>query len=180
MIGPEEVEDPRSGQRWIFHRIDGDSLEADLYVSAGGFVRTHLHPAQEETFTGVAGTFVLVVDGAQRTIRPGESVVVPAGTPHGFTAAAEAAQLRVSVRPPLRLADYFRAFLGLSRDGRLAMPVSGRPRPLLQAAALLHRFRAEIAAPELPVWLQRPLWRLLALAARLRGYRASFPEYGAP
>ena len=180
MIGPEEIEDPQSGQRWVFRRTDGDVLEADLYVSPGAFVREHVHPAQEETFTGVAGTFVLEVAGERRTIQPGDSVVVPAGMPHGFEQVSEAAQLRVTVRPALRLVEYFRAFLGLSRDGKLAMPRSGLPRPLLLSAVLLHRFRAEVAAPELPVWLQRPLWRVLALVARLRGHRASYPEYGAP
>jgi quercetin dioxygenase-like cupin family protein len=180
MIGPEEIEDPNGGQRWVFHRIDGDVLEADLFVSPGGYVRDHLHPAQEETFTGVAGTLVLEVDGEPKTIGPGDSVVVPAGTRHGFEAASEPAELRVTVRPALRLAEYFRAFLGLSRDGKLAMPRKGLPKPLLLSAVLLHRFRNEIAAPELPVWLQRPVWWALALVARIFGHRASYPEYGAP
>lgn len=180
MIGREEIQDPNSGQRWVLHRVEGDVLEADLYVSPGGYVRNHLHPRQEETFTGIAGRFVMDVDGERRTIEPGDSVVLPAGTPHGFAAAPEAAQLRVTVRPALRLAPFFRASLGLSRDGKLSLPVKGLPKPLLLNALLLHRYRAEVAAPELPVWLQRPIWRVLALVARLRGYRASYPEYGAP
>src|SRR3712207_2526627 len=43
-----EVEDPRAGQRWVFRRTGGDLLEADLFVSPGGFVREHVHPTQEE------------------------------------------------------------------------------------------------------------------------------------
>jgi hypothetical protein len=45
---------------------------------------------------------------------------------------------------------------------------------------LMARFSPEIAAPGVPVWLQRPLWHLLARVARLRGYPSSFPEYGVP
>jgi quercetin dioxygenase-like cupin family protein len=181
---PREVDDPVSGQRWVFLRTGADTggelLEAELHVSPGGFVREHAHPTQEERFTGVSGTFVLEVEGQPRAIGPGDVVVVPPRTPHGFARAADAAQVRVEVRPALRLDDYFRAFLGLSRDGRIEMPVSGLPGPLLGVAMLLNRFSPEIAAPGLPIGLQRPLWRALATVGRLRGHSDSYPEYGAP
>jgi len=179
-----DIEDPVGGQRWVFRRTgadtNGELLEADLYVSPGGFVREHAHPAQEERFTGVSGTFVMDVDGERRTIGPGDSVVIPPRTPHGFPAAAEGSQLLVEVRPALHLDDYFRAFLGLSRDRRIRMPAKGLPGPLLQVAVLMDRFAPEIAAPGIPLALQRPLWRVLAWLGRLRGRSSSFPEYGAP
>lgn len=175
-----EVEDPRAGQRWVFHETDGDTLEADLYVTPGGFVREHAHPTQVEIFEGISGTFVLDVDGMQRKIGPGASIVIPAGTPHGFKDAREAAHLRVTVRPALELEQYFRTFLGLSRDGRLKMPVKGLPSPLLQVAIVMDKFRAEIAAPRIPARVQRAAWRALARLGRLRKYPSSFPEYGAP
>jgi hypothetical protein len=149
-------------------------------VSRGGYVRSHVHPTQEETFTGVSGTFVLEVGGDTRTIGPGDRVVIPPRTPHAFHDATEEAHLLVEVRPALRLDDYFRAFLGLSRDRRISMPVKGLPHPLLLVAVVLDRFAPEIAAPGIPIGLQRPVWRLLAAVARLRGLSASFPEYGAP
>lgn len=102
---PRDISDPLSGQRWVFTRTGADTggelLEAELHVSAGGFVREHVHPLQEETFTGVEGTFVLEIDGQTRTIGPGESVVIPPRTPHGFSAAPGPAQLHVAVRPAL-------------------------------------------------------------------------------
>jgi hypothetical protein len=139
-----------------------------------------VHPTQEETFTGVSGTFVLEVGGDTRTIEPGDQVVIPPRTPHGFHDAAGEAHLLVQVRPALHLDDYFRAFLGLSRDRRVSMPVKGLPHPLLLVALVLDRFAPEIAAPGIPIALQRPVWRLLAALGRLRGLSASFPEYGAP
>ena len=95
-------------------------------------------------------------------IGPGDTVVVPPGTPHGFADAAD------------------NAFLGLSRDGRIRMPVRGLPGPLLLVALVMNRFRREIAAPGFPLFLQRAIWRALAFIGRLLGRRASFPEYGAP
>lgn len=174
------VEDPGAGQRWVFRESGGDVLEADLYVSPGGFVREHAHPTQVEIFECVSGTFVLDVDGMERRIGPGASIVIPARTPHGFKNAPEAAHLRVTVRPALQLEQYFHAFLGLSRDGRIRMPVKGLPSPLLQVAIVMDKFGAEIAAPRIPARLQRFAWRALAHLGRLRKYPSSFPEYGAP
>jgi quercetin dioxygenase-like cupin family protein len=181
---PRDVSDPVSGQRWVFTRTGaetgGELLEAELHVSPGGFVRSHAHPAQEETFTGVSGTFVLDVAGETRALGPGETVVVPPRTPHGFSEAPGAAQLLVSVRPALALDDYFRAYLGLSRDGRIRLPASGLPHGLLQIALVMDRYAPEIAAAGLPLGLQRTAWRALAALGRRRGLGASFPEYGAP
>jgi quercetin dioxygenase-like cupin family protein len=183
-VSGREVDDPASGQRWVFRRTgaetNGELLEADLYVRPGGYVRAHAHPVQEETFTGVSGTFTLDVRGDKRTIAPGDSVVIPPRTPHGFEDAPEAAHLVVAVRPALRLDAYFRAFLGLSRDGKVRMPAHGLPGPLLQIAVLMDRYAAEIAAAGVPIPLQRLVWRSLAALGRRRGYRDSFPEYGAP
>jgi quercetin dioxygenase-like cupin family protein len=181
---PRDIADPTGGQRWVFRRTGADTggelLEADLFVSPGGFVREHMHPSQEETFTGVSGTFVVDVAGQTVRIGPGDKLVIPPRTPHGFKAAGEEAQLLVEVRPALHLDDYFRTFLGLSRDRRISMPVKGLPRPLLQVALVMERYAPEIAAPRIPIALQRFAWGVLGAVARLRGVQHSFPEYGAP
>jgi quercetin dioxygenase-like cupin family protein len=174
----DEVDDPRSGQRVVFRRIDADVLELDLFVSRGAFVREHIHPTQEETLTGVAGTFVQVVDGKPHTIGPGDTVVIPPRTPHNYDSAPEDSQLLVTVRPGLELDRFFRAYLGLSKDGKLKIPEEGMPKPLLLFAALMYRYRREMAAPRIPLWLQRPGLGALTLLARVLGRRTKFPEYG--
>lgn len=175
----DEVADPRSGQRVVFRRIDDDVLELDLYVSKGAFVREHMHPTQEETMTGVAGTFVQVVDGTTHRIGPGDSLTIPPRTPHHYDVAAEDSQLLVTVKPALELDRFFRAFLGLSRDGKLTIPEEGTPKPLLTFTALMYRYRREMAAPRIPLWLQRPGLGALTLLAKLLGRRTRWPEYGA-
>jgi quercetin dioxygenase-like cupin family protein len=175
----DEVADPRSGQRVVFRRIDADVLELDLYVSKGAFVREHMHPTQEETLTGVSGTLVQVVDGKPHPIGPGDSVTIPPRTPHNYDVAAEDSKLLVTVKPALELDRFFRAFLGLSRDEKLTIPEDGTPKPLLTFAALMYRYRREMAAPRIPLWLQRPGLGALTLLARLLGRRTKWPEYGA-
>ena len=173
-----EVDDPVSGQRVVFHEAHPEALEVDLYVSPGAFVREHFHPSQHETFTPVEGTFYPDIDGKRHTLGPGESMTVAPGTKHGFHPAPEAVHLRVTVTPALRLDQYFRAFLGLSRDRRLTMPPEGFPQPLLQMAVIMDEFKAEIALPGVPLFVQRPMWWGLAQLGALKGYRRHLPEYG--
>jgi quercetin dioxygenase-like cupin family protein len=167
----DEVDDPHSGQRVVFHRADGDVLEVDLFVSRGAFVRGHLHPSQEETFTCVTGSFERDVGGERRRLGPGDSVAIPARTRHGFEPAEDDAHLHVTVRPALELGDYFRTFLVLSRDARLRVPARGLPKPLLLFGVIMHRYRRDIAVPGVPLWLQRPLWWTSAWLGGVFGHR---------
>ena len=168
---PQEIDDPNSGQRVVFRRNDPEVLEFDMYLEPGAFIREHIHPSQEETIEVVAGTFTFHVDGERHPIPIGSSEVARAGTKHGFEPLAGEVQLLVTVRPALDLAGYFRDFLKLSRDGRLCLPPTGLPKPILLFAMLMHRYRREIAAPGIPVWLQRPAWRALAGLGRLLGHK---------
>jgi quercetin dioxygenase-like cupin family protein len=168
---PDPIDDPHSGQRIVFRRNDSEALEVELYVKRGGFVREHIHPSQEETFAVANGMFVLSVGGEQRTLESGHSEAIPQRIRHGFDPAAEEVQLLVTIRPALDLAGYFRDFLTLSRDGRLRVPAKGLPKPILLFAMLMHRYRREIAAPGFPIWLQRPVWRVLAWLGRLTGQK---------
>ena len=52
------------------------------------------------------------------------------------------------------------------------------PTPLVTFATLMYRYRREMAAPRIPLWLQRPGLGALALLAKLTGRRTSYPEYG--
>lgn len=173
-----EVDDPVSGQRVVFDEVRPEKLELDLYVSPGAFVREHIHPSQHETFTPVEGTFYTHIDGKRYTLGPGEGMTVAPGTKHGFDPAPEPVQLRVIVTPALRLDQYFKAFLGLSRDRRLTMPPEGLPQPILQMAVIMDEFKAEIALPGVPLFVQRPMWWSLAQLGALKGYRRKLPEYG--
>jgi hypothetical protein len=85
----------------------------------------------------------------------------------------------VTVKPALELDRFFRAYLGLSRDGKLTIPEQGMPKPLLLFATLMYRYRREMAAPRIPLWLQRPAMGAAALLWRLMGRRRSWPQYGA-
>ena len=168
---PDEIEDPNSGQRVVFRRNDPEVLEFDMYLKPGAFIREHIHPSQEETIAVVAGTFTFEVDGERRPIPVGSSALAPPRTKHGFDPLGGEVKLLVTVRPALDLAGYFRDFFALSREGRLHLPPKGLPKPILLFAQIMHRYRREIAAPGVPVWLQRPVWGALAWLGRLFGQK---------
>ena len=55
-----------------------------LEVAPGGGNSLHIHKAFAETFTAVKGILGVQLRNRKLYLRPGESVTVPAGTPHHF------------------------------------------------------------------------------------------------
>jgi quercetin dioxygenase-like cupin family protein len=165
--GERVIVNPISGERIVVRtsgaQTGGRLLVFDLFLPPGGHVPArHVHPIQAEQFTVVAGQLRFKL--GRRTIRagPGETVVIPSGTPHWFgNAGAEVAQARVEVRPALRTEELLEASGALAVDGR----DFGARRPRLgDLARLLLEFQSEVAVPDLPRGLVRavlvPLARL--------------------
>jgi len=48
----------------------------------GGAITEHVHPHQEESFAISAGVAHFTLDGEERVVRAGETIVVPAGVRH--------------------------------------------------------------------------------------------------
>lgn len=70
----------------------------------------HLHPAQEETFTVVAGELHFLVDGEERTVPAGERIVIGPGAVHQVrNAGAVACEAIWQTRPALRSGEFFEA-----------------------------------------------------------------------
>jgi glyoxylate utilization-related uncharacterized protein len=130
---------------------------------------THLHPSQEERFEVLEGQINVLLDGERRTLGSGDTLLVPAGTPHQMWADAPARQ-RWETRPALKTERFFETLWGLQQDGLL----EGDPRKSkLQMALTMRHFRDEIRLTGLPR-AQRAALPLVALVARARGLK---PEY---
>lgn len=76
-----------AGERFVFRRTgaetDGTSFEVDLYLDPHGAVPAeHVHAEVEEYFTVVEGVLTVRLAGVEKQVRPGETIVVPPGTPH--------------------------------------------------------------------------------------------------
>lgn len=130
----------------------------------------HSHPNQESGAELVSGSLVFEVDGKERRVGPGESITIPAGTPHRFwNDGDEDARSVQFFRPALDIASFFETFFALAERGDL--DEAGMP-SLLQIAVMAPEFADEIR-PASPPW---PVVRLLGLVlgpiARARGYQA--------
>jgi mannose-6-phosphate isomerase-like protein (cupin superfamily) len=171
------LDNPISGERITFRKTaadtDGDLLAIDLELSPDGHVPgAHVHPLQEERFEVVNG--VMKFRRGLRTVvsRAGDIVVVPPGTTHRFANfGSEPAQVRVEVRPALRMEELFETAAALAREGRT--DGRGMPHPL-DLALFMSEFDAEVRAPFAPAGLLRALMAPLRWLARRRGLDARY------
>ncbi|MFN8150055.1 MAG: cupin domain-containing protein [Solirubrobacterales bacterium] len=116
---------PFTGQTIEFV-TDGEELLVmeSTYKPGGAPAPAHFHPDQEETFTVLSGAVETVIDGEPRTLREGDVLVIPAGTPHVFGGhATEPGTVRWETRPALRTREFFeRMFAALEANANPDAP----------------------------------------------------------
>jgi quercetin dioxygenase-like cupin family protein len=130
----------------------------------------HVHPHQESGAELISGSLVFEVDGVQSRLAPGESISIPANTPHRFWNDGDRDAHAIQYfRPSLATADFFETLFALAATDKL--DAKGMPRPL-QLAVMVPEFENEIR-PVTPPWpVLRTAAVVLAPLARARGYRA--------
>ena len=65
--------------------VEKQSL-AEAQVPAGAATQRHCHRLTEEFYFILAGTGEMEIDGATRTVGPGDAILIPAGAWHTITA----------------------------------------------------------------------------------------------
>jgi quercetin dioxygenase-like cupin family protein len=107
------LENSASGERIVIRRggaeTAGELLEFDVYLQPGAHVPAgHSHPSQIEQFHVIAGRVQFRVRGRDFWLGPDSRLTVCAGTSHWFgNSGGDVAQLRVEVRPALRMEAVF-------------------------------------------------------------------------
>jgi len=155
---------------------NGQLVRFEWRSTPGGVMAEHVHPRQEERFTITSGKAHFTVNGQKRTVRAGETVIVPAGVPHsaGNAGTADIDGI-VELRPALHSKEWHEALAGLAADFRTTP--AGVPRNLLQLGATFWHFRHESRATSSPIWIQDivlpPLWAL----AKVFGKRAYYNHW---
>ena len=162
-----------TGETLVFRttsaQTDGESVVVEAFVTPNGAVAAaHVHPSQEETFEVIAGEVEFRLDGKKIVARPGDRVVVPAGTPHRFrNAGEETAHFVCEVRPALGFEQLIETMFGLAADDKVNR--KGMPNPLRLAVIARHHF-GDVRLPFPPAWLQRLGLFFGAPVGRLVGY----------
>ena len=147
----------------------GQLLEYEVVGRPRGFpAQAHVHPLQSERHDVLAGALAVKMAGRTRIIGPGESIEIPAGTPHRhYAAGSEEGHVRVELRPALRTEDLLERLASLSISGDITRRGYLKP---LAAARLILDFPQEGRAAQPPFAVQRAFARVVTrLADRNEG-----------
>jgi len=177
------IDNPVTGERIVFHQTsretNGEAVVIETFVQPDGFVAAaHVHPKQEERFEVVSGTLGLEVGGEEIVAGPGETLTIPAGTPHRFWNAGEnEARFRCRVRPALQFEQLLETMFGLAAAGKTNR--KGMPNPLRLAVIARAHFDV-VRLPFPPALLQRIGLALGAPLGRLLGYQPTYTPAAEP
>lgn len=173
-----EIVNPRTGQRMLFletgRETNGERVCIESYNPPSSALEgEHVHPFQESGAEVLSGSLRFSVGGEERSVGAGESITIPANTPHFFwNDGEEEAHFVGWFRPALKIDEFFEAVFGLAQDNKLTE--KGLP-SLLQIAVMMPRFGDEIRLASPPWPVQKVLFGALAPVGRLLGYRAEYP-----
>lgn len=176
----DELINPVTGLRTVFRKTaqdtGGELLQVDWIGDPGWTTGPdHVHPYQEERFEVISGKLGLRVEGVERVLSTGETIVAPAGSAHAAWNASsnDEVHAQIDFRPALRTETAFETLAGLARDGKTNKAVA--PKNSLLLALILHHNEDEIYFVRPPPALKRIIFGALAKVARLLGYRAEYP-----
>ena len=155
---------------------DEDVVRFNWRSAPGGAITEHLHPHQEERFMIAAGEAHFTLDGAQRIVGPGETIVVPIGVRHSESNRGSVAiEGVVERRPALQSQQMHEAFGGLAAEGKTTS--RGAPKNPLQLGATLWHFRNENRVTSPPAWLQNLILPPLSALAKVFGVRPYYDRW---
>jgi mannose-6-phosphate isomerase-like protein (cupin superfamily) len=127
----------------------------------------HIHPSAEESYAVVSGTLDVCVGGNWRKLGPGESVTVPAGTPHTLKNESGAEVKLVNVHKPAQQFErFFRRLHALACSGMVTFPPK-RLRSAILLSMLFSEYPKEVISVKPPRWLMKALARV----GRILGYK---------
>jgi len=155
-----------------------DAAEFDVLLepssSHGDDGVSHIHPKSDEYFTVRSGSLRVIVDGNERLVGPGETVVVPRGRPHYFRNGHDGETLfTIRFEPGMKFLRFFLEFGTAVETHPEWYDEKGNSSPLLTALAL-HEFPNQIYVAGTPIWVQKLIFAALAPIARLKGYHLPF------
>ncbi len=178
----QALTNPVTGETLVFRTTsadtNGERVVVETFVEPNGAVAAaHMHPAQEELFEVLGGELEFRVGTQTIVAKPGDRVLVPAGTAHRFrNIGDETAHFVCEVTPALGFEQLIETMFSLAADGKVNR--KGMPNPLRLAVIARHHF-GDVRLPFPPVWMQRLGLAMGAPIGRLLGFRATY-EPAAP
>jgi uncharacterized protein YndB with AHSA1/START domain/mannose-6-phosphate isomerase-like protein (cupin superfamily) len=115
----------------------GEVLEMEVTGRPRGFLsQRHVHGAQIERLAVVSGGMKVAMGGREHVLTAGQSIEVPAGTPHTQVPFGDGSGVvRIEVRPAGRTQEFLERLAELCREGKITR--MGFPRPVAGAELVL-------------------------------------------
>lgn len=167
----DELVNPVTGDRVVFLAVSEAQFEVDFFVrQSRPFTKPHLHAIQAERFEILAGRGRWQLNGVEHDLKPGDVVEVPPGVAHlnPWRVGEETLHVRQRNTPGLDFDVYFETAFKAAQLGKAK--ADGTLDDLHQAV-ILNQTRSRSYLTDMPVWLQKGLFPLLAALGRLKGYR---------
>lgn len=132
----------------------------------------HIHPVQEEYVTVLSGEYRVAIDGIEQTLAEGDDITIPADTRHRhWNPSNYPAYVAHETRPALHADILIESLYTLAQAGKT--DEKGVPDPL-QFAVIMDAFPDHAYTTDLPIWVQKTVFKLLAPLGRLAGYKAAY------
>jgi uncharacterized protein YndB with AHSA1/START domain/quercetin dioxygenase-like cupin family protein len=143
----------------------GEIVEAEVSGRPRGFLaQRHVHPEQVERIEVISGALKVGMHGHDHTLGAGDSIEIPAGTPHTQVPFGDGpGTVRISQRPAGRSEEFLARLAQLSRDGQFLR--GGFPRPVAGAELVLD-FASTGHAATPPLRIQQAVARLVLTIGR--------------
>lgn len=103
-------------------KVSGSDTDGGLAIfeqtslSQGRGTPLHVHPAQDEVFYVLEGSYQFLVGEERLSLTVGESIFLPRAVPHAWTQASPKGRMLVTLQPAGKLEDFFVAMAGLDHD----------------------------------------------------------------
>ncbi len=172
------LSNPATGETFYFLKTAADThgrlLEYEIHAEPGATpaLPVHIHPKQDERFEVLIGRITFVLNGKTQLLKPGDSLLVPAGTAHTWrNSGNQTALLLVEMAAAGQHETLIETLCATARNSRF---VSGGRRNLLALAVMLDKYRDHLYLAGWPVWAQKAAFAALAFIGRAQGYQAEY------
>lgn len=134
----------------------------------------HVHPHQREVIEVLVGEYGVAFEGTEHRLREGETITVPADTPHRhWNPTARPVRVAHEHHPARDSPAHVETMYALAQEGKANE--KGIPNPL--RFAVVNRAYPGVAyTTTVPIWVQKAMFALLAPIGWLLGYEASHEQ----
>ncbi len=150
----QTFENPITGERMVFDKTARDSngmlLEIEFFIkpNSGRGLPAHFHLYFDERFEILSGDDILHVRKITQLDKPDKGLL-------------------------LKSEEFFETLYALAQEGRIG--ADGLPKNLLQKVVVGQALEPASFSATPPLWIQRPLFGLLAAIGRAFGYSGYYP-----